>query len=76
MMLNQFAEEVHKKVNVGTRILLIIFMVILFLVFVPLLTGILFDQGLIPNDGLTVLFYILIVPIMGIAALVYVIWKM
>lgn len=76
MITNQFVQEVHKGVNAGTRILLILFMAILFIVVVPLLTGILFDQGLIPNDGLTVFFYILLVPIMGLAALIYVIWKM
>jgi len=76
MLTNQFAEQVHSKVNAGTRILLIIFMIILFIFVVPLLTGILFDQGLIPSDGLTILFYIILVPLMGIAALIYVIWKM
>jgi hypothetical protein len=76
MMINQFAEEVHKRVNVGTRILLMLFMAILFIVVVPLLTSILFSNGLIPSDGLTTIFYVILVPIMGLAALVYVIWKM
>jgi len=75
-MINQFMSEIPKKINIGTRVMLIIFMALLMLIIVPLLTSILFEQGLIPNDALTVIFFVLLVPAMGIIALIYVIWKM
>jgi len=68
--------EIPRKINIGTRVMLIIFMALLMLIIVPLLTSIFLDNGLIPNDALTVIFFVLIVPVIGIVALVYVIWKM
>lgn len=75
MMLNQFGPPQHDRVSVWARILVIIFMIVLFLFVIPVLVGIMFSEGLIPSTGLTDIFYIIIFPIIGIIAIIYVIWK-
>ena len=75
MITNQFGAPQPQRVNVFTRIMVIIFMIILFLFVIPVLVAIMFQQGLIPSTGLTDIFYIIIFPIIGIIAMVYVIWK-
>jgi hypothetical protein len=76
MFINQVGNEIREKVNIGTKSMLVLLMVFLFIIIVPLITSIYFDNGLIPSNGLTQMFYLLIFPVIGIAAIVYVIWKM
>lgn len=75
MLTNQFGEDIEKGINWGSKTMLILLMALLVIIIVPLLVSILFEQGLIPNDGLTMIFYVILVPVMAIAAVTYVIWK-
>lgn len=75
MLLSQFGMEQPARVPVWVRLTVIIFMIVLFLFVIPTLVAIMFNTGLIPSTGLTDIFYIVIFPIIGIIAIVYVIWK-
>lgn len=75
MLTSQFGPPKPERTNVWVRIIVIVFMVMLFFFVIPLFIGILLSEGLIPSDGLTELFYIIIFPIIGVVAMIYVIWK-
>lgn len=75
MLTSQFGSPKPERVNVWVRIIVIIFMVMLFFFVIPVLIGIMFQTGLIPSGGLTDLFWIIIFPLIGVVAMIYVIWK-
>ena len=76
MLTNQFDAPRKQGINVWYKILIAIFGIVLFAFVVPLLVGLLLQQGLIPSDDIfAFLFFFIAIPIIGIVAIIYVVWK-